>query len=132
MVELALSDASKMKASDCENHLPRPSYTINTLEFLQKTYPQHKFRLLIGGDNLSTFHRWKDYRKIIALSKDLAKRYEFGDRFNLWSNGKLYVVSYQDKMPKKHRKKVDLLLRSFKSCIEFGRNPGILIPMDTA
>ena len=65
MVELALSHASKLKASDCENHLPRPSYTINTLDFLQKTYPQHQFRLLIGGDNLSAFHRWKDYRRII-------------------------------------------------------------------
>lgn len=65
MVELALSHEPRMKASDCENYLPRPSYTINTLDFLQRTYPQHQFRLLIGGDNLSAFHRWKDYRRII-------------------------------------------------------------------
>ncbi|MCL6103013.1 MAG: adenylyltransferase/cytidyltransferase family protein, partial [Bacteroidetes bacterium] len=35
MVELALSKVSKVKVSDCENNLPRPSYTINTLEFLK-------------------------------------------------------------------------------------------------
>ena len=72
----------------------------------------------------------KDYGRLIALSRDLAKSYEFGDRFDLWSNGKLYTVSYQDTMPKKHRRKVDLLLRSVKSCKEFGKNPGLLIPKD--
>ena len=65
MVELAVLDKAKMKASDCENNLPRPSYTIHTLEFLQKTYPQHQFSLLIGEDNLQKFHLWKAYRQII-------------------------------------------------------------------
>jgi 3D (Asp-Asp-Asp) domain-containing protein len=72
----------------------------------------------------------KHYGKIIALSRDLAGKYEFGDRFGLWSNGKLRVVSYEDRMPKKHRKKVDLLLPSLKSCKEFGKSAGILVPMD--
>jgi nicotinate-nucleotide adenylyltransferase len=65
MVELAVFDKANIKSSDCENSLPRPSYTINTLEFLQRTYPAQQFRLLIGGDNLLKFHLWKDYRKII-------------------------------------------------------------------
>jgi nicotinate-nucleotide adenylyltransferase len=65
MVELALSNVPKVKVSDCENNLPRPSYTINTLDFLQKTHPQHQFKLLIGEDNLLKFHLWKDYRLII-------------------------------------------------------------------
>jgi nicotinate-nucleotide adenylyltransferase len=64
MVEIALTSKPGLKASDCENNLPRPSFTINTLEFLQKAYPQHNFRLLIGGDNLLTFHLWKEYRRI--------------------------------------------------------------------
>jgi nicotinate-nucleotide adenylyltransferase len=65
MAELAIMNLPGLKVSDCENFLPRPSYTINTLEFLQKTYPQHKFSLLIGADNLPNFHRWKDYERII-------------------------------------------------------------------
>lgn len=72
----------------------------------------------------------KDFGKIIALSSDLAKKYTFGDRFELWSNDHLYVVAFEDKMPRKHRKKVDLLLPSLKSCLEFGRKPGILVPLD--
>ena len=65
MVELCLAGADHIKASDCENRLPRPSYTINTLEFLKDQHPEHTFRLLIGGDNLQNFHLWKDYQKII-------------------------------------------------------------------
>ncbi len=65
MVELGVLDQPKMKANECENKLPRPSYTINTLEFLQKSYPRHQFSLLIGEDNLLKFHLWKAYRQII-------------------------------------------------------------------
>lgn len=65
MVELAIMNQPQLKASDCENHLPRPSYTIHTLNYLKETYPQHQFRLLIGEDNLLKFRKWKDYQQII-------------------------------------------------------------------
>ncbi len=65
MAELAIRNLSNVKVSDCENNLPRPSYTINTLRFLQNSYPQNQFRLLIGGDNMLTFHLWKSHRQII-------------------------------------------------------------------
>ncbi len=65
MVRLALEGESCMKASDYEFHLPRPSYTIDTLDRLKNDFPQHKFILLIGGDNLANFHKWKNYERII-------------------------------------------------------------------
>lgn len=74
----------------------------------------------------------QDYGRIVALSKDLAKHYRFGDQFNLYVKGKLHVVSYQDSMPNHRRKSVDLLLPSIPSCFQFGRNPGVLIPLDQA
>ena len=72
------------------------------------------------------------YGRLIALSKDLAQQYHFGDHFNLWVKGKLHVVSYQDSMPNHRRRSVDLLLPSIPSCVQFGRNPGVLIPLDSA
>jgi 3D (Asp-Asp-Asp) domain-containing protein len=72
----------------------------------------------------------QDHGKIIALSKDLASQHRFGDRFNLWVKGKLHEVSYHDSMPNHRRKSVDLLLPSIPSCIQFGRNPGVLVPLD--
>ncbi len=74
----------------------------------------------------------EDYGKIIALSKDIAEHYSFGDHFNLWVRGKQYVVSYEDSMPKHRRRSVDLLLPSIPTCIQFGRNPGVLVPLDDA
>ena len=65
MVKLAIENEKGMKASDIEFHLPRPPYTIHTLEKLRENYPEHQFRLLIGGDNLAVFHKWFEYKRII-------------------------------------------------------------------
>ena len=65
MVKLAIENEPGMKASDFEFHLPRPTYTINTLEKLRENYPEHQFKLLIGGDNLVIFHKWFEYKRII-------------------------------------------------------------------
>lgn len=65
LVELAIGDYRKMKASKIEFGLPKPSYTINTLTHLQEKYPQHEFVLIMGSDNLHTFHKWKNYEQIL-------------------------------------------------------------------
>jgi nicotinate-nucleotide adenylyltransferase len=65
MVGLAVKNSPRLKTCDCEKSLPRPSFTINTLEFLRKSFPKNQFRLLIGGDNLQTFHLWKSHELII-------------------------------------------------------------------
>lgn len=65
MVKLAVHEKPFMKASDYEFHLPRPVYTINTLNSLKSDYPQHDFVLLVGGDNLSIIHRWYQSQQII-------------------------------------------------------------------
>ena len=54
-----------IKVSDFEFHLPRPNYTANTLRELQRTYPEHAFTLIIGEDNLSIFHKWKEHLYIL-------------------------------------------------------------------
>ena len=65
MVKLAIGNEPGMKASDFEFHLPRPTYTINTLEKISEKYPEHQFKLLIGGDNLIIFHKWVEHKRII-------------------------------------------------------------------
>lgn len=66
MVRLAVEGKSGMKASDYEFHFPRPSFTINTLENLRKDYPENDFTLLVGGDNMSSIHRWYKFEQIIS------------------------------------------------------------------
>ncbi len=65
MVNLAIGDNAKLKASDIEFNLPQPSYTINTLAHLKEKYPRKKFALIMGADNLKTFHKWKNYEEIL-------------------------------------------------------------------
>lgn len=66
IVKLALQEYPKMKASDFEFPLPRPSYTIVTLKKLKEAYPGHEFVLIIGSDNWTKFDKWKNYDEIIG------------------------------------------------------------------
>lgn len=65
MLNLAISDHPKLKSSDVEFSLPKPSYTIDTLTYLSEKYPDRSFTIIMGGDNLGTFHKWKNYEKIL-------------------------------------------------------------------
>jgi nicotinate-nucleotide adenylyltransferase len=65
MVQLAIGDNTKMKASDIEFKLPQPSYTINTLAYLKEKYPKSEFVLIMGSDNLESFHKWKNAEEIL-------------------------------------------------------------------
>jgi hypothetical protein len=69
-------------------------------------------------------------RKIIALSHDLAKKHDFGDKFKLIIDGEVYNVEFQDLMNKRFRKRADLLLYDTKLAKEFGIKEGILIKKD--
>jgi nicotinate-nucleotide adenylyltransferase len=62
---LAIAGDNRFKASAIEFSLPRPSYTENTLKNLRATYPEYSFTLIIGGDNLKSFHKWKNYEQIL-------------------------------------------------------------------
>jgi nicotinate-nucleotide adenylyltransferase len=66
MVFLATEDFPKIKPSDIEFKLSQPNYTVNTLVHLEEKYPEHAFSLIMGEDNLKSFHKWKNYEAILA------------------------------------------------------------------
>lgn len=65
LVNLAIGDNIKLKASDIEFKLPQPSYTVITLAYLKEKYPELEFALIMGADNLVSFHKWKNYEEIL-------------------------------------------------------------------
>ena len=66
MAELATEHVHRIQPSNIEFMLPKPSYTIDTLTELVKEFPlDHKFTLLMGGDNLTHFHKWKKHDVIL-------------------------------------------------------------------
>ena len=69
LLKLAVGDYSKMKVSNIEFGLPQPSYTVNTLVRLSEKFPKREFALIMGADNLETFHKWKNYEEILKRYK---------------------------------------------------------------
>lgn len=69
LVQLAVAGYPKFRASDFEFSLPRPSYTVHTLDALKQAYPQHRFSLIIGSDNWHHFSRWYQSERILAENR---------------------------------------------------------------
>jgi nicotinate-nucleotide adenylyltransferase len=65
LVQKAVEDNDGFRACDIEFSLPLPSYTIDTLTYLQEKYPDKEFTIIIGEDNLKNFHKWKNYQAIL-------------------------------------------------------------------
>lgn len=71
LVQTAIADDPRMKASDIEFHLPRPSYTIDTLTYLKEKYPEHEFLIVMGSDSFSNIKKWKNYELLLRDYKIL-------------------------------------------------------------
>ncbi|MCK0130268.1 nicotinate (nicotinamide) nucleotide adenylyltransferase [Flavobacteriaceae bacterium F08102] len=65
LVQIATEHYPKIKPSKIEFGLSQPNYTVNTLAILCEKYPNHNFCLIMGEDNLATFHKWKNYEVIL-------------------------------------------------------------------
>lgn len=65
LVNLAIGDELRLKASDIEFGLQQPSYTIDTMTYLDEKYPEREFTLIMGGDNLANLHKWKNYEMLL-------------------------------------------------------------------
>ena len=85
LVHLAIAGNPKIQASNIEFSLPKPSYTIDTLTYLNEKHPNYKFSLIMGGDNLASFHKWKNYEKILENHEILVYKrpnYDLGELQN--------------------------------------------------
>jgi nicotinate-nucleotide adenylyltransferase len=65
LVKLAIENEPKMKAEDIEFSMPQPSFTVDTWVRLKEKHPTKTFSLIMGEDNIQTFHKWKNYEQII-------------------------------------------------------------------
>ncbi len=65
LVKVATEDDNRIKASDIEFTLPKPSYTSATLAYLKEKHPEHEFCIIMGSDSFQNLHKWKNYEVII-------------------------------------------------------------------
>ena len=83
LAKLAIEDDAQLKVSDIEFSLPKPSYTIDTLTYLQEKYPQHEFSVIMGADSFQNLPKWKNFETLV-------KNYQFivyrRDGFDITNN----------------------------------------------
>lgn len=65
LVQVSIEDEPALKASDIEFRLPKPSYTIDTLTYLQEKYPSHEFTVIMGSDSYQNLPAWKNSEQLI-------------------------------------------------------------------
>ena len=65
IIRAEIEDNSKLEVSDIEFDMPKPSYTIDTLVRLKEKYPENNYSIIMGSDNLQSFHKWKNYEQIL-------------------------------------------------------------------
>jgi nicotinate-nucleotide adenylyltransferase len=65
LAKLATEDDTRIKVSDIEFKLPKPSYTADTLTYLTEKFPQHEFAIVMGSDSYQNLHKWKNFEVIL-------------------------------------------------------------------
>ena len=65
LAQLAIEEDTQIKVSDIEFKLPKPSYTIDTLTYLQEQFPQHEFVVIMGGDSFQNLPKWKNFEALV-------------------------------------------------------------------
>ncbi len=65
LIDLAIDGEKKLRTSNVEFRLPKPSYTVNTLTYLSEKYPKYDFSIIMGSDSFSNIRRWKNYEVLL-------------------------------------------------------------------
>lgn len=123
MVDIALENYPKITSSKIEFDLPQPNYTVHTLAVLEEKYPEKEFCLIMGEDNLKSFHKWKNYEVIL-------ERYEL---FVYPRISKGTIESQFDKHPKITKVPAPIMELSstfIRKAIEDGKNIRPMLPQN--
>lgn len=65
MTRLAVAGTHGLSVCEEELRLAPPNYTVDTLAHFRDRWPEHRFSLIIGSDNLAAFDRWRDPEVIL-------------------------------------------------------------------
>lgn len=119
MVRLAIENTDEMAASDIEFKLPQPSYTVDTLAHLAEKYPEKKFALIMGADNLSSLKKWKNY-EVILDSYPIFVYPRPNVEINEWRNHPSILITDTPQM--------DISSTFIRKAIKNGKNIQFLVP----
>jgi len=123
MVRRAIADNDKFNVSDIEFQMPKPSYTADTLAWLTDKYPQHSFKLIIGEDNLSNFHKWKNSKAILENYGLLVYPRRGSEKSELLQHKSVVMVEAPQ---------IDISATFIREAIKAGESIKYIVPEDVA
>jgi len=91
LVRVATENDNRIKASDIEFSLPKPSYTSTTLAYLKEKNPEHEFCIIMGSDSFQNLHKWKNY-EVIVKDYEIYVYLRPGFEVTNTINAKLHIV----------------------------------------
>ena len=95
MVYKATEQFEDIHPTDIEFKLKQPNYTVDTLVHISEKFPNNEFVLIMGEDNLRTFHKWKNY-EVILEHYEVYVYPRIGDKIigenNLKNHNKIHFV----------------------------------------
>lgn len=126
MVQLATKNYPKMRASNVEFSLPTPSYTIDTLTYLQEKYPDYSFSLIMGEDNIGSLHKWKNYELLLQNYQIIVYPRIFGEDTSTSLN--VQELKNHQNIHKIDAPIIELSATEIRNMIKAGRNVRPMLP----
>ena len=126
MVQLAIKNYQKMRASNVEFSLPTPSYTIDTLTYLQEKHPDYSFSLIMGEDNLGSLHKWKNYDLLLQNYQVIVYPRIFGE--DISSSPNVTQLKNHHNIHKIDAPIIELSATEIRNMIKSGKNVRPMLP----
>ena len=126
MVQLAIKNYQKMRASNVEFSLPTPSYTIDTLTYLQEKHPDYSFSLIMGEDNLGSLHKWKNYDLLLQNYQVIVYPRIFGE--DISSSPNVTQLKNHHNIHKIVAPIIELSATEIRDMIKSGKNVRPMLP----
>ena len=126
MVQLAIKNYPKMRASNVEFSLPTPSYTIDTLTYLQEKHPDYSFSLIMGEDNLGSLHKWKNYELLLQNYQVIVYPRIFGE--DISSSPNVTQLKNHHNIHKIDAPIIELSATEIRDMIKSGKNVRPMLP----
>ena len=126
MVQLAIKNYPKMRASNVEFSLPTPSYTIDTLTYLQEKHPDYSFSLIMGEDNLGSLHKWKNYDLLLQNYQVIVYPRIFGE--DISSSPNVTQLKNHHNIHKIDAPIIELSATEIRDMIKSGKNVRPMLP----
>lgn len=126
MVQLAIKNYQKMRASNVEFSLPTPSYTIDTLTYLHEKHPDYSFSLIMGEDNLASLHKWKNYDLLLQNYQVIVYPRIFGE--DISSSPNMTQLKNHHNIHKIDAPIIELSATEIRDMIKSGKNVRPMLP----